>query len=57
VQTPCKPSPEQKAGAAVSETFQSIDPLTDARWEVFLQRHPRASIFHTPRWLEALRRT
>jgi hypothetical protein len=22
-----------------------------------LQRHPRASIFHTPRWLEALRRT
>ena len=22
-----------------------------------MQRHPRASIFHTPRWLEALRRT
>jgi hypothetical protein len=34
-----------------------IDPLQDARWEEFLQTHPRASIFHTPGWLEALRRT
>lgn len=44
-------------GAAVSDTFQTIDPLTDPRWGEFLQRHPRASIFHTPRWLEALLRT
>lgn len=34
-----------------------IDPLQDARWEEFLQTHPRASIFHTSGWLEALRRT
>jgi CelD/BcsL family acetyltransferase involved in cellulose biosynthesis len=34
-----------------------IDPLTDPRWPEFLQSHPRASIFHTPGWLEALRRT
>jgi hypothetical protein len=34
-----------------------IDPLQDARWEEFLQNHLRASIFHTPGWLEALRRS
>src|SRR3989442_587205 len=34
-----------------------IDPLQDPRWAEFLQRHPRASAFHTPGWLEALRRT
>ena len=51
-----RPASEKKE-AAVSETFQSIDPLADPRWSEFLQRHPRASIFHTPRWLEALRRT
>ena len=34
-----------------------IDPVRDPRWERFLLRHPDASIFHTPGWLEALRRT
>jgi len=34
-----------------------IDPLTDARWGPLLERHPRASVFHTTGWLEALRRT
>jgi hypothetical protein len=34
-----------------------IDPLVDRRWEEFLQRHPRASTFHTAGWLDALRRT
>ncbi|HZU22090.1 MAG TPA: GNAT family N-acetyltransferase [Terriglobales bacterium] len=34
-----------------------LDPLTDPRWLRFLQSHPDASIFHTPEWLEALRRT
>ena len=44
-------------GATVTGTFQSIDPLTDGRWNDYLQRHPRASIFHTPGWLAALQRT
>jgi CelD/BcsL family acetyltransferase involved in cellulose biosynthesis len=35
----------------------TIDPCHDSRWVRFLNRHPRASIFHTPGWLEALRRT
>jgi hypothetical protein len=33
------------------------DPISDARWSEFLQRHPRASVFHTAAWLEALRNT
>lgn len=36
---------------------QEIDPIRDPRWPAFLERHPRASVFHTPGWLEALRRT
>ena len=34
-----------------------VDPLCDSRWPQFLQQDPRASVFHTPAWLEALRRT
>jgi hypothetical protein len=33
------------------------DPLEDGRWRRLVERHPRASIFHTPEWLECLRRT
>lgn len=34
-----------------------INPLRDERWVPFLERHPDACTFHTPGWLEALRRT
>ena len=34
-----------------------IDPLRDPRWAEMVEKHPRASAFHTPGWLEALRRT
>ena len=34
-----------------------IDPVRDPRWAALLQRHPRASVFHTPGWLEALCRS
>lgn len=34
-----------------------IDPLRDPRWQTLLERDSRASIFHHPAWLEALRRT
>ena len=42
---------------AVSRPFQLIEPLKDCRWEGFLQRHPRSSIFHTKSWLQVLHRT
>ena len=38
-------------------TVYTLDPVNDERWGEFLERHPAASIFHTPEWLEALRRT
>src|SRR4029077_6527383 len=41
----------------VSRPFQLIEPLKDRRWEDFLQRHPRSSIFHTKSRLHALHRT
>jgi hypothetical protein len=34
-----------------------LDPLHDPRWNELLLRHPAATVFHTPEWLEALRRT
>ena len=38
-------------------TTYLIDPISDSRWAELLARHPQASIFHAPGWLEALRRT
>jgi Acetyltransferase (GNAT) domain len=35
----------------------SVDPLADSRWPAFVGAHPRASVFHSRGWLEALRRT
>jgi lipid II:glycine glycyltransferase (peptidoglycan interpeptide bridge formation enzyme) len=34
-----------------------FDPLDDGRWAEFVERHPRASVFHATPWLTALRRT
>ena len=34
-----------------------IDPVKDSRWTEFLDRHPKASVFHTVGWLQALQRT
>jgi len=34
-----------------------LDPTHDRRWADFVDRHPRSSVFHTPDWLRALRRT
>jgi lipid II:glycine glycyltransferase (peptidoglycan interpeptide bridge formation enzyme) len=38
-------------------TVHRLNPLEDGRWDRFVGKHPRASIFHTSAWLEALRRT
>jgi len=34
-----------------------IDPLCDPRWQALIERHPRASVFHSTNWLKALRTT
>jgi CelD/BcsL family acetyltransferase involved in cellulose biosynthesis len=38
-------------------TIYQIDPLRDPRWAQLVKVHPRATVFHTPGWLETLRRT
>ena len=42
--------------AAHNELHQ-IHPLQDIRWGQFVKRHAYGSVFHSPEWLEALRRT
>lgn len=41
----------EKAAACVYE----IDPISDPRWAALVNSHPRASVFHSPSWLKALR--
>lgn len=48
---------ESTESACGVKTAQRIEPLKDARWDKFLMQHPRASVFHSSSWLEALRRT
>ena len=38
-------------------TVYEIDPLVDPRWLEFILCHPRASVFHSPQWLGALKET
>lgn len=35
----------------------SVDPLTDPRWDAFVQDHPKAGLFHSSSWIEILQRT
>ena len=44
-------------GRASSQAVHAVDPLQDPRWSTLIAEHPHASVFHTPGWLEALRRT
>jgi hypothetical protein len=39
------------------EHLCEIDPFSDSRWELFIAGHPRASVFHSTRWLRALQVT
>jgi hypothetical protein len=34
-----------------------LDPIQDPRWARLVERHPKASVFHSVAWLRALRRT
>jgi CelD/BcsL family acetyltransferase involved in cellulose biosynthesis len=38
-------------------TLYEIDPLRDQRWVQLIEQHPKASLFHTPEWLNALQCT
>lgn len=34
-----------------------LDPIQDPRWAELVEKHPKASVFHSVAWLQALRRT
>jgi len=46
-----------QCSAASIHACREIDPIHDPSWLDLVERHPRASVFHTRGWLEALRRT
>ena len=48
ISAPCK---------STAEVAHRFDPLNDHRWDAFLARHPRASLFHSTPWLKALNQT
>src|SRR5262245_17551745 len=54
--------PERFSGAGTQGSSAPLpihlrDPIRDQAWAELLSTHPAASIFHTPGWLSALRRT
>lgn len=53
-------SPGEVQNSVTGGTYGAIHqirPIEDPRWRVFVANHPRASMFHSVEWLEALRRT
>src|ERR1700674_241455 len=48
---------EQLGIRSADAAVHALDPLNDPRWSALIAEHPRASVFHTRGWLEALRRT
>jgi len=38
-------------------SVQTLNPLNDLRWHELVARHPLATVFHDPRWLDALSAT
>jgi hypothetical protein len=51
--------PSQTANVRIDSRHScyQLDPTKDARWTELVERHPKASVFHTAAWLEALRHT
>jgi len=47
----------ENTSAAPPILVHRFEPLEDCRWEEFVRRHPRSSVFHSSAWLEALSRT
>jgi len=53
----CQESISEAESGKSAKRVYLIDPLKDPRWGELLARSPGASLFHSPAWLEALRRT
>ena len=53
----CLNEDETVISSGAPKAAYCIEPLADSRWEQLVRRHPRASVFHSSAWLEALSRT
>jgi Acetyltransferase (GNAT) domain len=49
------PSLGPKAHSSAMKAYE-FDPLSDPRWEIFIERHPQASVFHSTSWLRTLQK-
>jgi len=47
-------APEATRSAPKPKLAYRIEPLQDPRWDIFLEQHPLASVFHSSPWLNAL---
>jgi hypothetical protein len=56
LQAVAKPEPFN-GSKSVSAKFKIINPIEDARWSAFVDRHAHSSVFHSREWLQALQRT
>lgn len=52
-----EPETSSSIAAVDVKVTHRADPLSDARWNELVSRHPRASVFHSVAWLRALSRT
>ena len=51
------PSPADRGRPVSRFSCFRLDPIEDPRWAQLVEKHPKASVFHTVPWLRALRRT
>jgi Acetyltransferase (GNAT) domain len=51
------PPPTDSIPPVSLSSCHQLDPIQDSRWAEFVERHSRASVFHTVGWLKALQRT
>jgi CelD/BcsL family acetyltransferase involved in cellulose biosynthesis len=51
-----EPKPRTRSNQSEKPVYR-IEPLTDPRWEGFVDSHSSGSVFHSTAWLETLRRT
>jgi Acetyltransferase (GNAT) domain len=52
-----RPNPYNVTVIDSSSSFQVVDPIGDARWSAFVAASPRACVFHSAAWLQALRQS
>jgi CelD/BcsL family acetyltransferase involved in cellulose biosynthesis len=46
--------PRQRIERQGDRILRNLNPLTDRRWEKFVEKHPCSSVFHTVPWMRAL---